>query len=143
MKIQLFPLLLLVPMTGQAAVYQCLDDGLTTFTDRPCAGAGHEVDMGNTLSVVGGYDRDFVAVNAGIRDRLAAKSKKREIKKLESKVRRSNKKIGGYRAQMNRELSWVRPADEHAAIRGYWDSRVSDQVRSIAGYQREIDALGR
>lgn len=109
MKIQLFPLLLLVPMTGQAAVYQCQVDGRTVFTDHPCRGPGHEVVLEVDVSS-DDASVDYGAVNAGIRDRVAARSDKRKISKLDSKIRKANKKIDSYRAEMDRELSvWRAP----------------------------------
>lgn len=131
-----------IPSCANAAIYQCEVDGKTVFTDRPCSGTGQEIIIEEYRYQAPDVEpQDFGAINAAIGERMAARSTKREISRLETKVRKTDKAIDGYRAQMDRELSVWRPPGQHAAIRGYWDARVSDQEREIAGYHREIDKL--
>lgn len=53
MKVQILILALVVPVAGKTAIYQCLVDGKTVFTDRPCSGPGHEVNVNREYEMAG------------------------------------------------------------------------------------------
>lgn len=135
----------LFPFAADAAIYKCQVDDNIAYSEHPCAGLGQEFTVApppqSAVEVQESGGIDYGAVNDGINTRLAARSTKCEISKLGAKVRKAKKAINGCRAQMDRGLSIWRPPGQHAAIRGYWDSKASDLEREIAGYHQKIDKL--
>ncbi len=138
----LLPLMFLFTLPAQAAVYKCVVDGRTTFSDRPCAADAARVEMKVYRPSADEAVRAEERVR-GLQATLSAKQDTRQRRRLLRNIRDAEDEIASLQRAMDDEHRALKQKKRRASNNlagATWEESISTEMRAVTSrYVAKID----
>lgn len=131
----------LLPVTSQAAIYQCVVDGQTEFSDQPCGDTSKKIEH-KAAPMVGGS-----MANSGTDEFLEHRASKRKIELIDREISSLQKKRQRVRDRMDSKLARYqsdRLRANNNLAGAVWENSLAEDAQVMRErYQSEIDQIDR
>lgn len=111
---------------AHAAVYKCVVDNQTVYSDKPCADEAEKLD----IKVHQPNSRDIDS----LLDRTVKMKRDSKIHNLKSKIRRQESKIDQLRLSMDKELAALKKKKSRSANNSAgatWENSISNEMSAV------------
>ncbi|MEH6347451.1 MAG: DUF4124 domain-containing protein [Bermanella sp.] len=125
-NIIMFVFLLTGAFHSQAGIYKCVIDGKTTFSGEPCSDNAEKVN----IQIRKPKKKDVDLVNS----RNARISKALNIKRIEGKIEKSEKKVEAFQLSMDRDTKKLELKKSYAnnnLAGATWENSISTEIRAV------------
>ena len=127
-----------IPMSVDAEVFKCTEDGKTVFQDKPCRGSGTAIIVKPASGSAPG-DNDGASPEAPpearLKEHVRSMELERKQREIEYAIRDNENDIQGYQSQMERELAGLQRKKSLARnnLAGApWEQSISAEMQAVS-----------
>lgn len=137
-----FAAAILLATTPAGAVYKCVIDGRTTYSQRPCADDAQQIDTtpARGRRTAPGQTTSTERVSETAHDLAGA----RHLRNLDFDIDRTERRIDALRQRMSREMDALRAKKAHAnnnLAGATWEQSIGTEMQAVASrYTTDIEA---
>lgn len=132
-------LIVAIPLSLQAGVYQCTVNGKVTFSDIPCTGDAKPMDLRIYTPPAEAVAEASKQTQAIEKD-LATSQKQRELAALQAEVEAKKQKMNGEITKYNDQLTGVTPSQTGD---GKGPRSAAEMKAATRQYQSDVEALNK